>query len=375
MKKLKIYGLSDKALDWMQSFLANREQYVQLVDLDPENMEVFINSERQISDMGVPQGTILGPTSFTTYLNDISLYIIIALLLLFADDSTALVKGKTNEEANSKTVEVNDQFVSFAEDNHLTINGTKTKILQLHTHQTRNIIPPKISIYGTEVEVVKSSKLLGVIISDSMTWGEQCSKVASKLRSVTYLFTMLHEKVTETILKQVYYAYAQSQILYSIIIWGGSKNMEEVFVAQKRVIRAMAGKRYWRSNAALDSCKPLFKKFGILTVYSLYILECLKYLKKHPEKFITLNETSHTHRHMTRNTLKNMCNNDLYVSDCSLQIAAANPAVMIPKLFNTLPVEIKMINDNKEFLRRVKELVMHYQFYDLDEYYICDFVM
>jgi hypothetical protein len=375
MKKLKIYGLCDKALSWMQSFLLNREQYVQLVDLDPENMEVYINSERQISDMGVPQGTILGPTSFTTYLNDISLVIIIALLLLFADDSSALVKGKTNEEVNSKTLQVNEQFVNFAEENHLKINGSKTKILQLHTHQTRNIIRPEISIYGTEVETVKSSKLLGVIINNTMNWSEQCSKVANKLRSVTYLFTMLQEKVTENVLKQVYYAYAQSHILYSIIIWGGSKHMNEVFIGQKRVIRAMAGKRYWRSNSALDSCRPLFKRFGIMTVYSLYILECLKYLKKYPEKFTKLNETTTTHRPITRHTTQTMCINDLYVDECTLQISAENPKVMIPRMFNTLPVEIKMIEDEKEFLKRVKELVLYYQFYDLNEFFVCDFVM
>jgi len=70
----------------------------------------------------------------------------------------------------------------------------------------------------TDVEVVKSSKLLGVIISDLMNWAEQCNKVANKLSSVTNMFTVLQEKVAETILKQVYYAYAQSQILYSIII-------------------------------------------------------------------------------------------------------------------------------------------------------------
>jgi len=375
MKKLKIYGLSDKALSWMQSFLLQREQYVQLADTDPENMEVYINSERRTSDMGVPQGTILGPTSFTTYLNDISLVIIIALLLLFADDSSALVKGKTNEEVNNKTVTVNNQFVNFAEENHLKINGSKTKILQLHTHQTRNVVPPQISIYDTNVETVKSSKLLGVVISDTMNWAEQCKKVANKLRSVTYLFTMLQERVTENVLKQVYYAYAQSQILYSVVIWGGSSHMNEVFIGQKRVIRAMAGKRYWRSNCALDSCRPLFKRFGILTVYSLYILECLKYLKKYPEKFTKLNETPTTHRHITRHISKTMCKNDLLVPECTLLISTENPSVMIPRLFNSLPVDIKLIEDSKEFLRRVKELVLHYQFYDLNEYYVCDFVM
>jgi len=262
-------------------------------------------------------------------LNDISLVIIIALLLLFADDSSALVKGKTNEEANYKTKQVNDQFVHFAEENHLKINGSITKILQLHTHQTRNIIPPEISIYSVEVETVNSSKLLGVIINNTMNWSEQCSKVANKLRSVTYLFTMLQDKVTESMLKQVYYAYAQSHILYSVVIWGGSNHMNEVFIAQKRVIRAMAGKRYWRSNCALDSCRPLFKRFGIMTVYSLYILEYLKYLKKNPQKFTNFSEISSTHRHITRNTSKTMCTNDLFVDECTLNISAENPNVII----------------------------------------------
>jgi len=51
-------------------------------------------------------------------------------------------------------------------------------------------------------------------------------------------------------------------------------------------------------------------------------------------------------------------------------ISTENPSVMIPRLLNSLPVEIKLIEDSKEFLRRVKELVLHFQFYDLNEYYV-----
>jgi len=119
-----------------------------------------------------PAAFALGPTSFTTYLNDICLVVVIALLLLFADDSSAMVKGKTNAETNQKTVEANDQFMGFAEANHLKINATKTKILQIHTYQTRNIISPEINIYGSEVETVQSGKLLGVTYSDTLNWAE-----------------------------------------------------------------------------------------------------------------------------------------------------------------------------------------------------------
>jgi len=199
--------------------------------------------------------------------------------------------------------------------------------------------------------------------------------VAGKLRGVTYLFTMIRGKVSERVLKQIYYAYAQSHILYSIVIWDASVHVSDVFIAQKRVIRAMAGKRYWRSNCALESCKPLFRSYGILTVYSLYILECFKYLKKFPEKFKKCSDVPEMEGMITREKLKNMCENDLFVSECRLKQSAENPAVIIPRLFNALPARIKMIKENKVFLQKIREMVMYYQFYDINEYLLCDFVI
>jgi hypothetical protein len=109
--------------------------------------------------MGIPQGTSLGPTGFSTYLNDITLTILIALLILFADNSTAIVKGKTSEIVNQKTVAANNEFVNFASKNHLTVNACKIKVIQMHTHQTRNVIPPEIKINDSNVDV--ASGLVG----------------------------------------------------------------------------------------------------------------------------------------------------------------------------------------------------------------------
>jgi hypothetical protein len=313
IQKLKIYGLCDRSLSWLTSFLTEREQYVQIREFDCDRMEICINSEIIVSNMGVPQGTIMGPFSFVTYITDAPLRLLLAILIFFADDTSALIRGISYKDVNQKTVETNEKFQAFSHDNFLQINASKTKIMQIHTHQTQNIIPPVVALDNEIIEIVNSSKLLGVMITDTVNWQEQCDRVANKLRSVTYLFTMLREKVSESVLKQIYYAYAQSHILYSIIIWGASPHMESVFIAQKRVLRAMAGLRYWRSNRALESCRPLFKKYEILTVYSLYILECMKYLKKYPEKFKKKSEMPLSNVPITRNSQENQCYNDLYV--------------------------------------------------------------
>lgn len=115
----------------------------------------------------------------------------------------------------------------------------------------------------------------------------------SKLRSTTYLFVKVRQRVTLNILRQIYFAHVQSHILYSIVIWGGSPHLKRVFIAQKRVVRAMAGKRYWKGPTAVVSCRPLFKKYEILPVFSLYILECVKFVKKYPEKFVNNCEVHH----------------------------------------------------------------------------------
>ena len=148
--------------------------------------------------------------------------------------------------------------------------------------------------------------------------------------------------------------------------------MDIVFVAQKRVLRAMAGTRYWRSNRALDSCKPLFIKYEILTVYSLYILECMKFLKKYPQHFIKrLYVQEEIQTRVTRNNQGNVCPNDLHVPNCDLKLSCQNPNIMIPRIFNALPTRIKLIECDKNVVKSVLNYVKDKQFYDMHEYFSC----
>ena len=72
LQKLTTYGVKDKELEWFNSYLFNRKNYV-CVDRNISSPEVVY--------CGVPRGSILGPLLFIIFINDLSDYIEHASLL------------------------------------------------------------------------------------------------------------------------------------------------------------------------------------------------------------------------------------------------------------------------------------------------------
>lgn len=85
LDKLSKFGIRGVAHQWIESYLKNRKQYVQI-----NNM----NSELSDRNCGVPQGSVLDPKLFILYLNDIVNVSKLFKCILFADDTTFLFSGK-----------------------------------------------------------------------------------------------------------------------------------------------------------------------------------------------------------------------------------------------------------------------------------------
>ena len=79
LKKLQYYGIWGHALQSFRSYLADRKHYVNYNGQD---------SEVEITNMGVQQGSVLGPLLFIIYLNDLPNCLTSSGSILFTDDTT-----------------------------------------------------------------------------------------------------------------------------------------------------------------------------------------------------------------------------------------------------------------------------------------------
>ena len=86
IEKLKSYGIRNKLLCWIHSFLTNRTQHVVVNNQSSSEQKVV---------SGVPQGSVLGPLLFVLYINDLPDKLE-SSSLMFADD-TKIFKAINSE--------------------------------------------------------------------------------------------------------------------------------------------------------------------------------------------------------------------------------------------------------------------------------------
>ena len=81
LRKLEKYGIRGNILEMFQSYLTNRVQFVYVNGCE---------SDKMLIKCGVPQGSCLGPTLFSLYINDLP-DITNFSIRLFADDTVLVM--------------------------------------------------------------------------------------------------------------------------------------------------------------------------------------------------------------------------------------------------------------------------------------------
>jgi len=165
--KLEHIGLSARSLRWFKSYLADRRQCVCI------NGEM---SETRTIDLGVPQGSILGPLLFNVYINSLSSAITKSELILYADDAVLVVAASTSRELTDALRHDFNEICNWYISNKLTVN-VKTKLMLSGSKTMLSSFSDfTFSAGEDQVNRVSSFNYLGVVLDEKCN--ERCMSIA-----------------------------------------------------------------------------------------------------------------------------------------------------------------------------------------------------
>ena len=98
-----------------------------------------------------------------------------------------------------------------------------------------------INVNNTEIKRVKSTKFLGIIIDEGLTWKEHINHISLKISKSIGVLNNLKLILPLKILVDLYNAMILPHLSYCNIVWGNCATylLQKLFLLQKRAIRAI----------------------------------------------------------------------------------------------------------------------------------------
>ena len=210
--KISSYGIGGCLLDWIKAFLTNRRQRVILGDH---------YSTWQSVASGVPQGSVLGPTLFIIYINDLT-DSLENECKIYADDTKILCKINNSDpttESNKLQVDI-DKIVEWTK-TWLKLNFDKCKIMHVGKANPKQTYSMKNynSIIRSQINVTKCERDLGILNSNDLKPTHQVTAVASKANRLLGLLKRTFTYRDSDLWKKLYTSYFRRQIEFAVPAW------------------------------------------------------------------------------------------------------------------------------------------------------------
>ena len=228
LKQIESFGISDKALKWIQSFLNNRRQRVRVNNETSEWKPVL---------SGIPQGSILGPILFTLYVNDIpdKLKSIIAM---YADDTKLLSTITSDNPKNDLSVDL-ETLEEWANMFQMKFHPDKCHVMHIGANNPR--VDYTMSKENTRhtLEKVSVEKDLGILIDDKLKFSDHINTKVNKANQILGCLKHTFKHITKDILKLLYTSLIRPHLEYGSCVWNPhlKKDQDAIERIQRRATK------------------------------------------------------------------------------------------------------------------------------------------
>jgi hypothetical protein len=352
-------GIRGVAYNWFKNYLSGRSQFVDINGNKSDPLSL---------DISVIQGSTLGPILFLCYIND---FFAASTLfsVLFADDATALGKGKILADLTNYINGELQKIANWFRVNKMAVNTAKTKFIVFRTRGKRvdpnhcnllfnnneiglpedpSLIFPITRIHNEGAET--SFKLLGILFDEYLSFDSHINNICSKIAKSLFCLNRIKNFVTTPALKMLYYAMVHSHIAYCLNVYScaNSTSLNKIKLKQKQAIRIVCNAKY------RDHTGPLFKQQKILPLDNLIRYSALKFMHKfsHGKLPFSFNEMWTTNRQRNPDIVLRNADN-YYVPPHNFATTKRFPFYTFPRIWNEAD-QSKLNPSLNVFLRNVK---------------------
>lgn len=287
IKKLEsVYNIGGNVTSWLKSYLQNRK------------FKVLINdtfSEESPLEIGVPQGSILGPLLFILYtegLQELANKYNFSVHL-YADDTQIYFQFHAKDPSIHITMLQNcfSEINTWMSLNYLKMNNSKTEVLELHSPYTSIVPLSTLDLEGCCIELSDSAKNLGFWFDKSLSLEVQVKHVAKigylNLRNIS----RIGSKLSMNLKIQLVHGCIHSILDYCNAAYYGLnkyqlKKLQSVQNASARFIYGLKGEdRFQSITPFLRNLHFLPVEYRIIFKIALLTFKCLnnmtpQYLKE-----------------------------------------------------------------------------------------------
>lgn len=353
-KLTKLYGIKNSVICWLKSYLSQR------------SFKVSVKNSRSSScclEIGVPQGSILGPLLFILYTKDLEAIVTKYgfTVHLYADDTQVYFSF----DVHSDSPDMSSISACFAEvkrwmaDNFLKLNDDKTEFLDIGVYES----PLQSLVIDTvTLEPVTKAKNLGFVFDHRMSLDDQITATQQVCNMQLRNLGRIASKLTQELKLQLVQSCVLSAIDYCNSTYGSlsESNIQKLQKLQNSAIRfifGLYGKKKYQCKNKQFAIEPLMKQLHFLPVrfrikykVALLVFKCLNNLAPtYLSSLLTLRDVNMHHLRI---------DNDFFLlqSPPPPQFKRTEGAFCHfgPKVWNDLPYSLRCLSEVIAFKRKLK---------------------
>ena len=340
------FGVSGAALSWIHTYLTDRKQRVTVGHCNSPVTTVL---------SGVPQGSVLGPLLFTSYISPLG-HLINSFGVShqqYADDTQLFI----SIPSTSRITPINQLESCLSAIHHwfclngLSLNPDKSDAIWFTTPQRARSFVPAISINvaGTAVSISNTITTLGVTLDSHLTFDSHVTALSKSCNFHIRALRHIRKSLTEDMAHSIAVALVSSRLDYAnSILYGISKsNILKLQRIQNHLAKLVTQNYHISSSATIQSLHWLPIKHRID-----FKISTLTYKLLHSHTPPYLASTLHT-----SNPVRNLRSGNLdllHQPFSSSAIGSRAFHVAAPAIWNSIPLNIRNSPSISSFRRHLK---------------------